>query len=142
MRRIVAVVGAKAAVAQPAYADVETGHPTDMKAGVISPHAAIVCHAGIPAHPGKISPTLSHAHIHGALIGVVVGNRIPFGALRRRIRDITAGRKKKRGNSVLIDEVSLSVGSPELHHVEVLIDERDDDGLAALRENLVSPLIE
>ncbi len=136
------MIGAEAAVAQTAYADMEPGHPTDMNAGRISIHAPVVCHAGIPAHSGEISPILSHAHVHRALIGVVVGNRIPFRALRRRIRDVAAGRKKKRGNSVLIDKVSLSVGSPELHHVKVLIDKRNDDSLPALRENLVSSLIE
>ncbi len=142
MRRIVAVVGAEAAIAQTADADVEPGHPTDMNAGGISKHSPIVCHAGIPAHAGEISPILRHAYVHWALIGVVVGNRIPFRALRRSIRDVAAGRKKKRRHAVLVNEVSLSVRSPELHHIEVLIDEGDDNGLAALRINLVSALIE
>lgn len=142
MRRVVTVVGSVAAIAQAADADVEPGHPTDTNAGGISIHAAIVVHAGIPAHAGEISPILCHTDVHGALIGIVVGNRIPFRALCRRIRDVAAGRKKKRGYAVLIDEIPLSVGSPELHHVEVLIDEGDDNGLAALCENLVSALIE
>ncbi len=55
--RVVRLVGSIASVARPAYADIKTGHPTDMNSRRVAPKAPIIRHSGIPTHSHELAPT-------------------------------------------------------------------------------------
>ena len=113
-----------------------------MNSGRVAPKTPIVSHSGIPTHPHELPPTRSETNIHRTLVGIVAWNRIPSRPLSRRIRDVASRRKIQNRSSALIDKIGLTGRSSEFHCIEILIHKWNDDGLAALSENLVSALIE
>ena len=141
MTAVVALVAAPAVVGTAADEEAQAEHG-GIAVGIGARIAAVVGHAGIPAHSAEGRPAWGQANIDRLGVGVVLREGIPVCAGLGGIVEVAARRDKERGKLAAVDEVhAAAVGPAELHHIQVLVGEGDDDGSLRRRE-LVAALIE
>ena len=128
MTDIIRVVRVPAVIRRAADEEVQADHRAEDRIRAVAVVAAVVRHAGIPAHAAERRPAWGQTDIDRLGVGVVLGKRVPVRSRLGGIVQVAALRDIKRRKLAGIDKVHAAVlRLAELHHIHILIGERDNN---------------